>query len=274
MSKYHLELDASQLTAFQHCEKHYEYSYVKHLEPKKRFHYFEKGTNIAKMLELFYAARLRGYDQRRVNKLVRFLSERILEHKLLDADDALLLSTRFLSYCKYYREERFKVIAVEKPFRKVLYESPNVLFTYTGRPDLIVVQGGELMSLDHKTQSREGQIADLSNQHIGYSWAIGSNYFMYNYFGLQTTKDEAKWFKRELLEVSDTLKARWREETIKWYFRIAAARTNKEFDRSYNCDTKYGVCKYIKACAQGTQRAEDFVLIDSFQKRKKEWSPF
>lgn len=169
-------VDASLLKSLSHCERYFYLHHVKNYRPKSV--YTAKpfpmaiGSWWSNAMEQFYNA-LR--DQRELTMTdvqdiaVRAWAEEGIEQAALADPDKFVsfgdLAGAVLMLQDYYTSQylidkrNWKVIAVEEGFglnREVLIgETPRVIVYWIGRPDLVVVEGGErLIPVDHKTVSR------------------------------------------------------------------------------------------------------------------------
>lgn len=253
-----LTLNSHSLSYFQRCEQFYQYAVLENLILNEPYYPFDRGALISKIMELWYRARRRNYGIRKLQKLENKLFKILLKANVIREDDRLQIAGRIMEYFNKYRSESYKIVAVEQGFSKVLYEDSNVLFIYEGRPDLVVDfgRGMGIGPIDHKTESRKSDIYMFNNQMIGYCWAINSKLGIYNFIGLQKDSKDGDVLRRTTCNFSDSQIEQWRADTIKWYYRILAARQNKKFLRSWNCDGKYGICQYAPICEMASDNGK------------------
>lgn len=274
-TKLTLILNSHSLSYFQRCEKLYEYTTVRNLEPIDEIYYFTRGTLISKVLELWYRAKKRNYSIKRLENLEDNLFKIISRSKKLKESDRLLIASRLIQYFTKYRHEGYKIIAVEQGFSKILYEDDYVLYIYEGKPDLLVDFGRNLGigPVDHKSESRRNDIYPFNNQIMGYCWSVGSRIAVYNYIGLQTDSKEGDVLRREAITFSDAQIEQWRQDTIRWYHRVLKSINSKDFLRSWNCDGKYSICQFSKVCEQPTENGKLIKIKNFYQEREpyKSW---
>lgn len=252
------------LADFAKCPKAYEFSQLVQIEPKGTKPALARGKVIGRCLEIYYKAKRRKYAK--LDALVRKLAAIISEHPELSTGDQLKLSMRFRLYHKYYERENWEIIAVEEAFTKVLYEDDNYIYVYEGTPDLVVrLSNGDLAVVDHKTRSMDKDLLGLSHQPLGYLWACDTQWFTYNYFGLQETGDSKLWFKRQFERFNKVLIERWVRDTIEIYHAAVKSAESNKFLRTYNCDSKYGTCSYYKICNEGDEIGEELVVRQHYQ---------
>jgi len=245
-NKIYLMIDSHSLSDYQQCPQRYKWTTIEEIQPRRIHNPFERGIIISKLLEEFYAAKIRNEVTKGL--LHHLIKAYIQQGNNLSEEDRELIQTRFLMYIKFYQDELWIPIAAEKGFSKKLYEDEQFCFIYEGRPDLVVWLSPkkELFSIvDHKSESRKNDIYPYNNQAQGYCWAANTPIVHYNYFGLQSTGGPKEWFRRKshIFTVNDISK--WKQTTIEWFRRIAQ---DTDFIQSWQCEGKYGVCQYHQLC--------------------------
>ena len=292
MAKFTLELNSHSLSHYQNCAMEYKFSERDLLIPKGDAYYpFKRGEGIARYMAIWYRARALNYSADRLElleeKLIRYmmrseyfvnsrttlnLRTRKKELLMLD-DDKIHIASRIAAYFNKYRNENYPIIAVEKGFSKVIYEDKSVLFSYSGRPDLVLDYGKYgIGAMDHKSEAmNRGNLLHFNNQFAGYTWALGngSGVGIVNYIGLQKDLQDGKVLRRDAFTFTEAQIDRWKSDTIEWYFRILHSIVNKKWLRSWRCEGKYGPCQYYKICSTGSRRAELIKIKQSFEKRDK-----
>lgn len=240
------------LKSYKQCPQQYKLSFVEKLEPRQVNKAFARGTVISRALEDYYKA-LR--DGKLTPSTVSDIAEnRIKKSPDLTDEEKFLIEFRFYRYFKNYKPKELgvKILGVEHGFSIVLYEDNEYIFVYEGCPDLVVLFPGikvfgrpYVLVMDHKSQAYNYAIYPHNDQALGYCKAARTNWFAYNFFGLQATKDEKTWFHRELTYFTDAQIAEWTENTIYWYWRSAK---DLEFRKTLNCTTQFGTCQYARLC--------------------------
>jgi len=264
MSKKVLTFSSHTLGEFVKCPKAFEFSQLVRIEPKGTKPAFARGKLIGRCLEIYYKAKQRKYFK--LDLLIAKLADIISEHPDIETADQFKLSLRFRQYCKHYTNESWQIVAVEQTFSKVLYEDDEYIYLYEGTPDLVVrIYTGQLAVVDHKTRSMDKDLLGLANQPLGYLWAVETDWFAYNYFGLQDTGSPDKWFKRQFERFNKVLIDRWVSDTIENYHNARRMAETMKFSRTYNCDSKYGACQFYKICNEGDTLGENLVIRQHFQ---------
>lgn len=275
-----ISCDSQSLGAYQRCPESFNYGHIKNLESVTIKRAFERGSYISRSLEIWYKCRRRAEKGHattftKLTTVEKAIIGKTLETQFMDVEDSTLLARKFKQYFNYYRNEHWRVVGTEVGFSKVLYENDYVKFLYEGRPDLIVKPyphpDNRMIPVDHKSEGRKAQLFPLRNQFIGYAWALGTNNLIVNYFGLQETLEPKDAFHRDMCSYSKDQIDQWVSDTTKWYFKILASIVNRRFDRSWQCEGKYGLCQYAPLCSQ----PNDFFRADqikrNFQERQKVW---
>lgn len=263
MSKKILRLDSHALSAYKRCPQLYDYTQILKIEPRKKYNSFDRGTTIAEMLQDYYSIKTEKGEV--VKEDLRDIIDRRLLPSSLSDEDKELIGSRFLYYHRNYRAESWIPLAVEKGFSILLYEDEEYIFIYEGRPDLVIKLSPTEQSIvivDNKSQQREGSIYPYNDQAMGYCYALRTNTFIYNYFGLQTTGDPRKWFHRGSIRFSPEILEEWRKTTIRWFKQIAET---TDFKKSWLCEGKYGVCFFKDLCEQ----TEGWVIADKMRREFK-----
>ena len=262
MSKFTLIINSHAISNFARCEKLHYYNDLCNLESARPRRAFDVGTTFHRFLNIYYHRKVKGLNLPAFNAL-RIL-DRFSKLEGVKESDARKYTNILLEYPKTYANDNWKPLATEKGFSKILHEDDDNLFIYEGRIDLIVSSDNKLFPVDHKTQSLQYSIYGFNNQAMGYSWALGTNYFVYNYIKLATSDN----FRREIISFSDIQIEQWRQDTIKTAFRMKNSIVNDDFNRSWQCEHKFGKCQYIHICEQPKPEIKNWVINSQFKKGK------
>ena len=271
MPKFTLALNSHALSHFQECEAKFLYNDIIGLEPISRSKAMERGTEVAKWLQLYYYAKIRARRQKCESKkfeaalLNPFLWPARFDRRLnFSREDAYGLYSALMAYRSNYTSD-WEPIAVEKGFSKILYEDDENLFVYEGRPDLIAkTRQGELVIVDHKTQGQTYSLYPFNNQAIGYIWAFEANQFVYNYINFKT---KIPTFRREPFTFTDEQINVWKANTLKWFWRVKSAMGRVEYLPSLHCEGKYSTCQFVRICEQPRQEIQAWIAQSQFRKR-------
>lgn len=281
-----LALDSHSLSYYQHCPEEYRYKALVQIEQVNTKNAFVQGTYWAKMLEIYYRARIKyeskwkqaGTYNDKMSALSKRLGRSANTYAGFTDIEQNLWSTRIQLYHKTFYRENWIPLAVETGFSFVLYEDSEYLFIYEGRPDLIMsiidpFNNSKRVTAvcDHKTRAMNRDLIDFNNQVNGYLCATQANYFFYNYCGKQMEGGPAKYFQRQLVLRPQPVLERWKLNTIQWYLKIAHSIRHNKFDLSMQCTGQYGPCDFVKLCSANDKLEYDSVMNSSFKKREREW---
>lgn len=280
--KFTLILNSHSLSDFQRCEEIYRLNNIVQIEPIKPYYPFARGELLSRIMEIWYKAKKRNLELKKLHKLEFRLMKVAAGSKLLKEggpdkeDQSLLIAGRLMQYFRKYRNENLKILAVEQGFSKVIYEDNNVYFVYEGRPDLVVDFGGGvgIGPVDHKSESRRSDIYEFNNQFLGYCWATGTKLGMVNYIGLQKEGNEGKKddvLRRTTFNFTPHQIEKWQNDTIKWFFRAMRTIVSKTYLPSLNCEGKYGVCRFKEVCEQHNDRTKQRIIDRSFKYREEKY---
>ena len=272
------------LNDYKRCPKRYDFNNLVQIEPSSTRDVFRIGTYWGKMLEIYYRqyALLANNPNRKVKlaKLINRMSKCAANNEKFNDKDRELLSTRIVMYAKRYQSESIEVLGVEVGFSIILYEDSKHLFIYEGRPDRIFKMINPfnknekvLCVSDDKTRARNVDLVDYNDQVNGYLLATNTNWFMYNYMGKQD--DTKKAFERQLVYRGNAELEKWKQITIKWYFRMLNDRLNSEFLESMQCTGPYSVCEFLPLCSAKDKIEYEAAFNSKFKKRiggeRKSW---
>jgi hypothetical protein len=150
-----IEFSWSEIKTFQRCPKQHEYKYVQGLVPKQRQRPLFLGSWVHAALESYYKQGdwKIGYKEYldQYNKLMK--EEQDLLNRRSKGTLPELVVSIIKSYLWYYREESWKILAVEEKF-KVTVTFGGLKFTIKGIIDLVIEdENGDIWVIDHKTAS-------------------------------------------------------------------------------------------------------------------------
>lgn len=261
-----VKISSHALSDYQKCARRFYYSIVRKISPKKYHRAFNRGTVMTKMLEEYYTYKATGgqFDP----FYVLGLSQKHVDPSELSDDDKQLISRVFFQYCGHYKNEEWEPVASDLPFSIILYEDDDYLFIYEGTMDLVIkhmLDSDKHIVVDHKTYSKFDSIYPINNQAIGYCHAMKTDTFIYNYVGLTQAKKPSDNFVREIKKYKKQDISSWRETTIKWFKRIA---DDSDYDKSYNCQGKYGVCGMAPLCECPFDSAREELIRTKYEKNE------
>jgi len=242
------------------CPQKYKLVNIDNLRPLKTKESFYKGTIWALFLEVHY-------EKIKTNSNVDVLTEVLAKANEaglnLTLPEALVFYTVYFGYLPAWQhfDYRWKVVATESGFSKVLYEDDENVVLYEGRPDLVVLQDGVLTIVDHKTRSLKSNIPPYNNQVLGYCWGTGARHFTYNYTTWNLEGRCEYSFERESFRIPVNLIKDWEVNAISLAKRILA---DTEYPKVFDQCNKsfrglYGSCPYIPLCTTVSPKHNKYI---------------
>lgn len=261
-----LNIDSQTLNMIQMCARKTQYSFLYNLQPHEKEASLEKGDLMHKMLEVYYSMLLEnGPDTSSPlwNELIVGAGVRPMGDPISKGIDAGLyfasmmsipsevsdeVMDQFKAYCEYYQHDEWHPIAVEEVGSKILYEDENLQIQYSFKIDLVAEKGRIVAPFDHKTGSRRQEPSSLSNQFIGYCYALGTNTIIVNKIGFQKTLKPAERFQRYILTVDNDRIKEWEENSIYWALQYVQYWRDEFFPMNLTSCDKYAGCIFRKVC--------------------------
>jgi hypothetical protein len=151
-------------------------------------------------------------------------------------------------YDEYYRHDSWNPLAVEDVGSRVIYEDEDIRIVYNFKIDLIAEKGNIVAPFDHKTTSMNKAPSSMSNQFIGYCWALNTNTMIVNKIGFQKTLSPAQRFQRHVLTIDDDRIIEWIDNSIWWLLKLADHMHNNHWPMNLTSCDKYGACIYRQVC--------------------------
>jgi hypothetical protein len=271
-----VKVDSQILNAIDLCPTRYKYEHVDHMRPLKKAVALQKGA----VMHTMEAHRLRAYMSGRApHDLGNVLDEAILlgrqEASGYDFDVTMMddeIIPIFQEYALHAAHDGWQVIAVEQPFSKVLYESPELMILYEGIVDAVIKEaGGRDAVVDHKSESRKSHPFSLSNQFQGYSWAFDMPTIV-NKIGFQTSLPNKERFRKYWLEYSEAIIAEWKSDAIASVMRAIDWHREGVFRRDRTSCDKYSGCIFKRVCAAEPEIRE--FKLQAFFYKDKPWDPY
>ena len=261
-----LVVDSSILNTIQQCARKTQYSFIYNLQPFEKDEALEKGDLMHKMLEVYYSMRLdNGADlnsslwQELVNEAnIHPEGDTIqqgIQAGLYFASKMSIASTiseevidQFKAYTEFYQHDGWHPIAVEEVGSKVIYEDENLKIVYNFKIDLVAEKGNTIVPFDHKTGSRRHEPSSLSNQFIGYCYALGTNSIIVNKIGFQKSLKPAERFMRYPIPIDSSRIEEWVKNSIWWTLQYQNFVENNYFPMNLTSCDKYSGCIFQKVC--------------------------
>lgn len=284
-------LDSQIASAIQDCETLANLQFIEDWQSTVKKEAFEKGDIGHIALKHFYttimvAQGLNAEDKLDKLQLIREslnTASSVIPEQNIPVEEAERIVRITEGYFHHYQGEYLKVIAVERPFSKVLFEGEveinkrveQLRIVYEGIIDLLAETDlNGLTVFDHKTQGSDYQLIARDNQFTGYAWAFNTNWVIGNRIGLQKSEPKHGRYRRQILSVSDPVKEQWRKNLVRSVVRFLNSLENNDFEMNFAHCKVWGGCPFIDVCNVAHDKdVQLHVLMQSFFKGKK-WSPY
>jgi hypothetical protein len=275
-----VKVDSQMINAMNLCPERYNLEMIQHWRPVAKAEALERGSIIHHMVQKYREAKMEGRLEREhaqvVNECVLLarLESAATTHIKSDEIDAIIKV--FHDYVLRWQHDGWEILAVEQPFAKIIFESPELQVIYEGIIDALVIDPkiGKAV-VDTKSEGRKSYPYALSNQFQGYEWAFGVPVII-DKVGLQTSLPMNERMRRQVHESGAFAVEEWRQDVlaqvvtaIGWHQTLADG--GRVMKNRTSCD-KYSGCIFQKVCAVPAE-VREFKLQAHFYKDKK-WDPF
>jgi hypothetical protein len=262
-------VDSQKLDAMMFCAYLYKMRFIDNLVPKNAPDYFEKGGLLHHGLDTFY--NLKRYRSRWLqnNKTYADIVQSCvvaMRHKALSMNlslgDVETVIDAFIQYTDFWENDDWRddnIIAVEKVYSRLLFESPELVILYEGKIDLIRKTGTKLVSVDHKSVSSRRDPNELSNQFRGYCWLLDTNEIIINEVGFQKSLKAADKFRRHVIQYSQATLNEWRENAIFWIRLMLGLIETDKFPMNFTSCDKYSGCQFKDMCVRDPEVREHMI---------------
>lgn len=274
MNKPVLVIDSQILNNYDACPSKAYYSFVMNAKTKIKATALDEGDMMHYMMKFHYKlikhnqeytgiSSIKGHPISRftikeISEIVKRKAEKYLLSLDLDAELGMEVYRTYNDYWQYYSNETWQILEIESPFARVLHEDDELKIIYCGVIDLLT----NVAIVDHKTSSRRGEPTGLSNQFMGYCWALGTNNLVINKIGFQKTLKNEEKFERYTKSYPPELINEWKENTIckaKSLYKDLLDIENMSRKKNYTSCDKYSGCIFQKVC-ETVPEARDFVI--------------
>lgn len=295
MGKRALPADSQILNTVQACGRKTNLEFRLNLRPQKKAEALEKGDLMHRMLHPYYYGRILDPKQHHFeietedgvipHPYAKFIG---MEHKdLIDtcteigrtASFDMDLEPEYRNEClKQFREyafhfagDGFIAIEVEQSFSKTLYEDDDLIILYEGIVDLVAEGPMGRIIVDHKTASRRETPSDLSNQFMGYCWALDTPRLIINRIGFQKTLSPTERFQRIVLSYPPSRLDEWQYWATYWLKVYDFYLQNDVWPPNFTSCDKYSGCIFQQICTR-VPEAREFTMATKY-KVAEPWSP-
>lgn len=277
-------MDSMILNTLQNCGRKMKMEFIDNWRPTEKAEALEKGDLLHQMFAHYYRGRREGKTQQDQSHAL-LIAESMSKARTSSIGMALAQSTveedirQFKENILYWQRDGWRIMEVEQSFSKVLYERPDepgregLRVLYEGIIDLIVEHPSPhgIYIVDHKSASRRSNPVKLSNQFMGYCWALDMNQIIINKVGFQKTLGAGERFQRLFLSYEKELLKEWRQQAIYWAHVLVGYIDQNYFPPNFTSCDKYAGCIFQQVCGTIPQ-VRDFKL-QSFYYQGDPWSP-
>lgn len=271
-------ISASRYTTIQSCFYATNLRYNVRLYPVIKNEYFERGSLIDVLCNVYYRGRKKGLS---FNESLNDALEngRAFSVKTsLDVAKSEFIIERFVQYLHHNLNDDWQVIEVQAPFTKIIYQDESLQIIAEGLIDLLINTRAGFFVVDTKSTSREADkrkidAQKLDNQFKLYCIVFAVNQVMINDIGVQKSKNEDALFKRRLINFPDTILLEWINNVVYWCNSWLDHDENKLYPQNFS--SCYG-CDYTSICAEESSMRQfianrDFKIVEKdFNIYKKE----
>jgi len=244
--------DASGLDDFKTCESLHKYKNIERLQMGELSDPILCGTYGHKLQEIYYKTLKAGNSvQEAVSNALNF---KLPADFGLEPEWVEKVRNRFILYVKnfYFSGNDFLPLTqdhVEIGFSTILYEDCEHLFVLEGKIDVIAVFAGLTVVVDFKWQTRKRELYKKSIQFRTYAMVANLATLVISYIRLADKVDD-KTFQRVAVNFTPYEHRWWKEELIKIFQRMLAAKESDEYDRNWaSCRGKFDhECPYTRIC--------------------------
>ena len=277
MGKIIVAIDSQKLNAIQKCMRFYRFEQEKAYRPVITPDYFERGDLLHKMLQTYYILRKYRCNWERNNRThadIVNICTRIGRHysyKMhIDVAEVENVIDAFRQYTTHTANDGWnEILIVEQVGSKLMYEDENLIILYEFKIDLVIsMQNVRVMPIDHKSVSQRRETEALSNQFMGYCWALGVNNIIVNKIGFQKTLKPEMKFERQVLSYSNDVLEEWVTASVWWIkHALQLVEDNMYPPNLTSCD-KYNGCLFRQVC-RGDKYTRELKLRSLFEQSKK-----
>lgn len=301
-----LILDASQLEVIESCIYKWYLEQVRNLTTRRTNPALSTGSFYHEIFKYYYS-RTELPRSTNIQAALRFANELLtvteLTPRLIELGvrsvqwpavriDPKFHLDRLVSYfaTNMIEDDTSEVLAIEKGFSTLLFESPTRRFILEGVIDLLSIeQATGLTITDHKTQSRLYDKYEYCHQALNYLSFTEANYFRYSYTGLQD-KVNTSTFRRTIFKPAEGMIQQWKSDVLKTFHsladiieetgykdifeleRLTKIKIGEAFPRRRSaCKTQFGLCQFHRICETPDSHPLLPNVLQSYKEKEDRW---
>lgn len=279
-----IALDSTILNTLVSCGRKLKMEFIDNWRPAEKAEALEKGDLLHQMFAHYYRGKKEGRTLQDFSHAT-LIAEAIAVGRTAAIPMSLSMATvdedirQFRENVLHWQRDGWKVMEVEQSFSRVLFERPDtperegLRILYEGIIDLIVEHPSPhgIYIVDHKSASRKSNPTKLSNQFMGYCWALDMHQVIINRVGFQKTLGAEERFQRLFVSYERELLREWVQQAVYWAHMLISYIDHKYFPPNFTSCDKYGGCIFQQVCCTIPQ-VRDFKL-QAFYYQGEPWSP-
>jgi hypothetical protein len=271
--------DSQILGTFMSCPREMDLKFNRHLRPiasGSKAH--DKGTLTHEGLRAYYEGMRIGQDYVvRVGGALQACRKMAPTLLTLDSEDILDVYNTLEQYFDHKKNEVIHVVFTERLFTHVAYEVFPLRIIVTGRIDLGILEGTQLVPVDHKSEAESWFYSALSNQFKIYALACDSTRLYVNRVGFQKSKKPADKFKVETITFDSDALEEFKNEVLPYYAKqmLIAAEDNYYPPNYASCIKGHFGCVFSDKYRGGICNASRAVREEKLNLyfKQEEWDP-
>lgn len=258
------------MNEIQSCGRKFEFSHIKGFTTMEKATPLDRGSMMHDMLAIYRillkCSWSRDLTNREIDELKKYevhpgvykfkdiveicvmVGRRYMADSDLDIADGEEVINNLIEYFDFYQNDGWQPIEVEGQFSRVLYESRELILVLEGYIDLITDSRAGRTVVDSKSSARRQEPNFLSNQFIGYAWAVDVPSVTVDKVGFQKTLKAKERFNRYILSYPADLKEEWRNWAIYWGKLAVHYIKEGLYPPNFTSCDKYGGCIYQPIC--------------------------
>lgn len=279
-----IALDSQILNTLQMCGRKTKMEFFQNWRPTEKAEALEKGDLMHQMYAHYYRGKRDGKTVNPQEHAILIAGAVAIAKKAAIPMNLPLAQVNedirvFKENVLYWQRDGWRILKVEQPFSKVIYERPDkdgkegLRILYEGIIDAVVEIPSPfgIYIVDHKTASRRSTPFKLSNQFIGYAWALETHQVVINRIGFQKTLEAKDKYQRLYQSYEKPIIQEWIQSTIYWVHVLVNYIDTGYFPPNFTSCDKYSGCIFQQVCGS-IPAIRDFKL-QALYFQGEPWSP-
>jgi hypothetical protein len=265
-------ISANSLNEMQSCWYKWHLYKQRYLQPLEKGKHLMQGSFLHQILEVHYNAIKDAQDKQispdhveiiaKATDKGRYFAANDPELQGLDANAVTEVIHQYVDYAMYYRNDNWRILAVEAPFVVELYriedseEREGIRILVEGKMDLMKESPEGRDIVDHKAIWREDPPDEMPNQFNLYSCVSKLPNVIINQIGFQKSYSIKDRMSRHLLNFPESKVQEWKQDTIFWAIDLVRHIRENYYPKNRTSCHKYGDCVYLPLCLTTPENRE------------------